>query len=241
MLGCKNSGKLRISKPDLIFLISAPYSGATLLSILMNQHPAVSSDGEIFPYDIRGENVVCSCGRNQIDCEYYRRVANCMMKADKKGFHGRVFYYVPKYSTIHYLSRALEGFWISPFPSRIRKIICSSIPKYRRLVEDFVNIPIEWINKTREDIKIVYWHTSHGSQLTTGMQNLDLFMGDNDFYDFDSSGVGDILHYHEPNIDYSMRDLTVGWSRALIGRKGTASIKLQGSTRNGNRRASAVR
>ncbi len=40
------------------------------------------------------------------------------------------------------------------------------------------------------------------------MQGLDSFMGDKDLYDFDSSGTGDTLHYHEPNIDYSMRDLT---------------------------------
>ena len=137
-----------MGKSDLIFLISAPYSGATLLSILMNQHPGVSSDGEIFPYEIRGENVVCSCGKNQIECNYYRTVASCMMKADKKAFDGSLFYYVPQYSRSYYLSRALEGFWMSSFANKFRKVICSNIPKYRRLERDFINLQIEFFRKS---------------------------------------------------------------------------------------------
>jgi len=75
-------------------------------------------------------------------------------------------------------------------------------------LEDFVNIPSEWINAAKENLSIVYWHTSHGSQITTGMSSLDAFMGDNDTYEYNSAGSGGNLHYYEPSIDYSERHLT---------------------------------
>ena len=133
--------------PNIVFLISAPYSGATLLSILMNQHPGISSDGEIFPYD-RGGNVVCSCGKNQIDCEYYRTVARCMIKGDKKEFDGSTFYYVPRYSGLYYLSRAFAGFWIDPFANQMRNTCCTIISKCKKLENHFINIHLEFIRKS---------------------------------------------------------------------------------------------
>ncbi|MBD3193859.1 MAG: hypothetical protein GF317_02310 [Candidatus Lokiarchaeota archaeon] len=75
-------------------------------------------------------------------------------------------------------------------------------------LEDFTSIPSEWIIAAKANLSIVYWHTSHGSQITTGMSLLDAFMGDNDVYEFNNAGTGGALHYHEPSIDYSRRDLT---------------------------------
>lgn len=40
------------------------------------------------------------------------------------------------------------------------------------------SIPEQWINAAKEQLTIVYGHTSHGSQLTTGMQGLIQFKGD---------------------------------------------------------------
>jgi hypothetical protein len=37
-------------------------------------------------------------------------------------------------------------------------------------------VPVEWINKARSDLKIYYNHTSHGSQIITGMDGLPAFM-----------------------------------------------------------------
>ncbi|TXT67119.1 MAG: Exoglucanase B [Promethearchaeota archaeon] len=68
-------------------------------------------------------------------------------------------------------------------------------------LEDFVVIPLEWINKSKEDLHIVYWHTSHGSQLTDGMDPLDEFMGNNDTYEYNSAGSGGALHLNEPASD----------------------------------------
>jgi len=37
--------------------------------------------------------------------------------------------------------------------------------------EDLKSIPIEWIEEAKKSLNIAYGHTSHGSQLTSGMAN----------------------------------------------------------------------
>lgn len=43
---------------------------------------------------------------------------------------------------------------------------------------DLSKIPVEWINKAKADLHIAYGHTSHGSQLITGMTGLESFKGE---------------------------------------------------------------
>ena len=135
-----------MSSPKVVFLISAPYSGATLLSILMNQHPEISSDGEIFPY-IRGSEVICSCGKPQIECEYYRTVASSMIRTDKNEYDDRIFYYVPRYINNYYLSRSFEGFWINDLAHKVRNFI-SLIPRFKKLEDEFLTHHIELFSKS---------------------------------------------------------------------------------------------
>lgn len=79
-------------------------------------------------------------------------------------------------------------------------------------LEDLQGIPEEWITKAKENLHIAYFHTSHGSQLSTGMSNLDTFMGGIGLYSFSEAGGGGSLHYFEPDEDdgypYGIRDLT---------------------------------
>ena len=58
-------------------------------------------------------------------------------------------------------------------------------------LEDLKSIPIIWINESKKNLNIAYGHTSHGSQLTTGMSPLDAFMGGNNTYIFGADGGGD--------------------------------------------------
>jgi hypothetical protein len=44
-------------------------------------------------------------------------------------------------------------------------------------VRDFSSIPLFWIQEAKHSLPIAYSHTSHGSQLITGMDFLDQFMG----------------------------------------------------------------
>jgi hypothetical protein len=49
-------------------------------------------------------------------------------------------------------------------------------------IDDLKMIPAEWIDSAKAMLRIVYWHTSHGSHITTGMSRLDAFMGGNGTY-----------------------------------------------------------
>jgi len=56
---------------------------------------------------------------------------------------------------------------------------------------DLDAIPEEWITQAKDNLHIAYGHTSHGSQLTTGMTGLAAWKGD--LYAYDSGGSGGTL------------------------------------------------
>lgn len=61
---------------------------------------------------------------------------------------------------------------------------------------NFSDIPTEWINNAKSNLHIAYWHTSHGSQITTGMTGLYTWKGDQ--YAVNSTGSGGALELREP-------------------------------------------
>ncbi len=66
---------------------------------------------------------------------------------------------------------------------------------------DIDSIPAIWINQAKADLHIAYGHTSHGSQLITGMDSLDAFMGGTGLYvwnDGPLAGYLDIDDYFMP-------------------------------------------
>jgi hypothetical protein len=61
-------------------------------------------------------------------------------------------------------------------------------------------IPAEWIDKAKTDLRIAYGHTSHGSQLITGMQGLIDYKGD--LYIFNEGGTDGALDLRDtPFVD----------------------------------------
>jgi len=59
-------------------------------------------------------------------------------------------------------------------------------------------IPSEWIDAAKEDLRIAFGHTSHGSQLTGGMSGLVSFKGPT--YSWNNGGTDGSLDLH----DYAM-------------------------------------
>ena len=74
---------------------------------------------------------------------------------------------------------------------------------------DLSLIPDEWINAAKANLHIVYQHTSHGSQLITGMnalKNFPVFVDKYDWSDNGSSGL-DLDDYGIPGVaDLSLGD-----------------------------------
>jgi len=72
-------------------------------------------------------------------------------------------------------------------------------------------VPEQWINQAKADFKIWYGHTSHGSQITSGMSNLQSHYGEP--YTYNSSGSGGALSYQETGGDLGHNgDLTWYWA-----------------------------
>jgi hypothetical protein len=55
-------------------------------------------------------------------------------------------------------------------------------------------IPVSCINKVKSDLHIAYSHTSHGSQVYTGLQALEQY---NSLYAIDTNGVSGQLHFED--------------------------------------------
>ncbi|MCK4854284.1 MAG: Ig-like domain-containing protein, partial [Bacteroidales bacterium] len=72
-------------------------------------------------------------------------------------------------------------------------------------LEDLQMIPPEWIDSAKAKLRIVYWHTSHGSHITTGMSRLDAFMGGNGIYTRAEEKLPGVLYL----VDY-FGDLSAG-------------------------------
>ena len=60
---------------------------------------------------------------------------------------------------------------------------------------DLTRVPLNAIDSARSKLKIAYGHTSHGSQLITGMDGLVSFKGD--AYRFSATGAGGALTLHD--------------------------------------------
>ncbi|PKL39666.1 MAG: hypothetical protein CVV44_05440 [Spirochaetae bacterium HGW-Spirochaetae-1] len=66
---------------------------------------------------------------------------------------------------------------------------------------DISQIPEEWITAAKNTLHIAYQHTSHGSQLISGMRTLEAFPSFNNFYAFSEDGsVGLHLDSYDPII-----------------------------------------
>lgn len=76
---------------------------------------------------------------------------------------------------------------------------------------DLQKIPEQWITKAKSDLHIVYQHTSHGSQLISGMNTLEAYPQYNGLYKWDDSGnEADALDLDDRGIPGSVPDLSQG-------------------------------
>jgi hypothetical protein len=61
------------------------------------------------------------------------------------------------------------------------------------------SVPVSWIEQAKSEFRIWYGHTSHGSQVTSGISNLQSNIGEP--YTYSSSGSGGALSYQETGGD----------------------------------------
>ena len=95
-------------------------------------------------------------------------------------------------------------------------------------LEDLKSIPLEWIDSAKANIRLAYFHTSHGSQINSGLTPLDAFMGGNGVY-LRGEGGGPGILYFDDNYgpDLSNREGTFDdETRSFLDDPANASVNL---------------
>lgn len=86
-------------RPRLVSLLANSYSGATLLTLLLDRHSRIVSNGEsMFVSDRDPTRWDCTCGEDIDRCEFYRATARHMRLPDDAGWDKRLFVRVPAFS-----------------------------------------------------------------------------------------------------------------------------------------------
>lgn len=112
-------------------LLANWYSGATLLTLLLDRHPAIVSNGEAF-YEHAKRQLTCSCGSDIRSCPFYRSAAEPMWAGSD--FDSSLFLARPVYSSNTQIEKAL----VSPkWAGRARAVLIRSVPQYHRLSQRF--------------------------------------------------------------------------------------------------------
>mgnify|MGYP005854328003 FL=1 len=60
---------------------------------------------------------------------------------------------------------------------------------------DLSKVPVFWINRAKQNFKLSYGHTSHGSQIVTGMDSVRELLGY--LFDYDHDGADGALSFHD--------------------------------------------
>ncbi len=90
-----------------------------------------------------------------------------------------------------------EDITITVNPAEVEQYLGAIIIDHQRT--DITQIPSQWIEQAKLNFRVWYGHTSHGSQITTGMNNLKSHYGSP--YDFNKTGSGGALSYQEVQSD----------------------------------------
>ena len=152
------------SRP-LVFLLANWYSGATILSILLNNHTSISCNGELVPFwNQSPDTLICSCGASLEACPFY--AATCdHFRSDGK-FDQSLFSPVPVFYRQQFLRRALQSFKLAPIVDRLAFIS----PRYRKLISLFINVHLEMF----DNIKTIDKSTIYVDG-TKSIRRVDLF------------------------------------------------------------------
>lgn len=125
---------------SIAFLLSNWYSGATLLSLLVNQHKQIITNGEGFYHPNAGADTMCSCGKTVRECSFYKRAAASMWSGDD--FDRKKFAVIPQFSENEILNRILSN---TRWPGRWRRSAIYAFPNTRKQYMDYIEHHVEFM------------------------------------------------------------------------------------------------
>ena len=136
-----------VPAPKLASLFANSYSGATLLTILLNRHSQIVSNGEAMFINARDQtHYDCTCGKYLEDCEFYRATARHMRLPDDTGWDRQLFMRVPCFSP-NGLVQGLLG--SARYVSASRERLINLIPAYRDIRDRFLEAQLQFFANAR--------------------------------------------------------------------------------------------
>lgn len=134
-------------KPKLASLLSNWYSGATLLTILLNEHSAIVSNGETMFFDEHDtRRYDCSCGKFIDECEFYAATTKHMRLPGSAEWDKRLFVQVPGFTR----KRILRSLLQSPrFECALRHHVIEAIPLYRGIRDRYLEAQLQFFANAR--------------------------------------------------------------------------------------------
>lgn len=134
-------------KPKLVPLLANWYSGATLLTILLNAHSEIISNGESMLFDENDtRRYDCSCGKYVDECEFYGATTGAMRLPGGAGWDKQLFVQVPRFTHRPVLRTVLQ----SPrFESTLRHQLIGMTPTYRDIRERFLQAQLQFFASAR--------------------------------------------------------------------------------------------
>lgn len=117
----------------LAILLSNWYSGATLLTLLLDRHPEVVTTGETFIGLGAEQDTPCSCGEKVRDCPFLAEAAGHMRSQGR--FDPSRFRMLPVFSGNRLINRALSN---NRFSGRLRNRLIQAVPAFRSQRDRFV-------------------------------------------------------------------------------------------------------
>jgi len=136
------------AKPKLVSLLANWYSGATLLTILLNAHSEIVSNGESMFFDENDtRRYDCSCGKYIDECEFYETTTKHMRLPDAPGWDKQLFVQVPCFSRKPLFRSLLH----SPrFESALRHELINIVRTYHRSRDRFLEAQLQFFANARE-------------------------------------------------------------------------------------------
>lgn len=138
---------MTVEAPKLVCLLANSYSGATLLTLLLNGHSQIVSNGEAMFLHGRDETRWdCTCGKDIEDCDFYRATAGHMRLPDAAGWDKRLFVRVPDFSRNALLRGLLRS---ARYVSAPRERLVGLIPAYRDIRDRFLEAQLQFFANAR--------------------------------------------------------------------------------------------
>ena len=142
----------------LLYITASEFSGTTLLSFLLNRHPAIATVGHTMGWSFdESEEFRCSCGERISDCPLFRHVAEAYRRNGlefKPNDFGTAFKVSDNDAVNYYLTEALPKF-NTTFLELARDTIVRSIPAYRKRIRRQIQA-----NTVFVDAVLDYWKAS---------------------------------------------------------------------------------